>query len=49
MHTHLTQFQVLSRQRLDTDGTQGSGIPGGYFGSWAAAFPPACVSSPCIR
>lgn len=33
MHTHLTQFQILNRQPFDTDGTMGSGIPGGYVGN----------------
>ncbi|MGA2400524.1 MAG: multicopper oxidase domain-containing protein [Syntrophobacteraceae bacterium] len=51
MHTHLTQFQILNRQNFDTDGTMGSGIPGGYIGfssatkyipgAWAAAFFPS--------
>lgn len=52
MHTHLTQFQILSRQPYDVDGTMGSGIPGGYIGNpagpppngtpgaWAKAFYP---------
>ncbi len=38
MHTHLTQFQVLNRQDYDTDGTQGSNIPGGYPQAWGDAF-----------
>jgi len=44
IHTHLVQFQVMNRQAYDFDGTMGSGIPGGYFGSdevagvWQAAF-----------
>jgi spore coat protein A len=38
MHTHLTQFQILNRESYDTDGTMGSGIPGGYFGAWSADF-----------
>jgi spore coat protein A len=38
MHTHLTQFQILNRESYDIDGTMGSGIPGGYFGVWSAAF-----------
>ncbi len=38
MHTHLAQFQVLSRQPFDQDGTLGSGIAGGYMGAWNAAF-----------
>ena len=39
MHTHLVQFQILSRQDFDTDGTtpafQGST---GYFNAWGNAF-----------
>lgn len=50
MHTHLAQFQILSRQAYDADGTMGSNIPGGYIGffdandnmvlpgAWTAAF-----------
>ncbi len=41
MHTHLVQFQVLTRESIDMDGTMGSGIPGGYSGAWESAFPAA--------
>lgn len=46
MHTHLAQFQVLNRQPYDTDGTLGSGIPGGYLGLWASSFPADLAYSP---
>jgi len=38
MHTHLAQFQILDRRPFDMDGTMGSGIAGGYLGTWNAAF-----------
>jgi FtsP/CotA-like multicopper oxidase with cupredoxin domain len=37
MHTHLVQFQVLSRQAFDF---------AGYLGAWAAAFPASCRPQP---
>jgi FtsP/CotA-like multicopper oxidase with cupredoxin domain len=56
MHIHLAQWQILNRESYDVDGTQGSGILGGYvgfdngegyrfFGAWPTAFGAPCFSS----
>jgi spore coat protein A, manganese oxidase len=61
MHIHLAQWQILNRESFDVDGTQGSGIPGGYIGfddgqgtqipgAWPKAFGPPCLSdNPAIN
>ena len=38
IHIHLVQFQVLSRQALDT-GVDDAGVPFGYLAAWLAALP----------
>lgn len=56
MHIHLAQWQILNRESYDVDGTQGSGIPGGYvgldngtgrpiLGAWPTAFGSPCISN----
>jgi FtsP/CotA-like multicopper oxidase with cupredoxin domain len=60
IHTHLVQYEILNRESIDLDGTQGSNIPGGYLGyddgvnpripgAWAAAYAPMLGSPLCFN